>query len=115
MNLLTVEIDGAVHKKSTVLAELPVFHGIGGLQPSINPTSNKSMLQATDDQQIDATKYLLVEASTNLMLASESSTLSTRAPLPSQEDAILSYCHDPLTQGIELKIAIPILCKSLVL
>ena len=35
------------------LPELPVFQGTGGLQPGIDPTSNKSMLQAADD--LDAT------------------------------------------------------------
>ncbi len=81
MNLLTVEIDGAVHKNAT---DLPVFHGSGGLKPGINPTSNKSMLQAAGDQQIDATKHLLVEASTNLMLAIENATLAPRVPQPSK-------------------------------
>ena len=35
------------------LPELPVFQGTGGLQPGIDPSSNKSMLQAADD--LDAT------------------------------------------------------------
>jgi hypothetical protein len=38
---------------TTVLPELPVFQGSGGLQTGIDPTSNKSMLQAADD--LDAT------------------------------------------------------------
>jgi len=75
VNLLTIEIDGAVHKNAT---DLPVFHGRSGLQPGINPTSNKSMLEAADEQQIDAAKYLLVEATANLIYASECGTLSTR-------------------------------------
>ena len=31
------------------LPELPVFQGTGGLQPGIDPSSNKSMVQAADD------------------------------------------------------------------
>jgi len=84
VNLLTIEIDGAVHKNAT---DLPVFHERSGLQPGINPTSNKSMLEAADEQQIDAAKYLLVEASANLMLAIESATLAPQAPLPPIEAA----------------------------
>ena len=38
---------------TAALPELPVFQGTGGLQPGIDPTSNKSMLQAADD--LDAT------------------------------------------------------------
>lgn len=87
MNLLTVEIDGAVRKKSTVLAELPVFHGIDGLERGIDPSSNKSMLQAADDQQVYAIKYLHMKGSANLIHASESATLSTRALLHSQDAA----------------------------
>ncbi len=34
---------------SSVLPELPVFKGGAGLQPGIDPGSNKSMLQAADD------------------------------------------------------------------
>ena len=82
MNLLTIEIDGAVHKNAT---DLPVFHGRSGLQPGIDPSSNKSMLEAADEQQIDATKRLLVEATANLMLAIESATLAPQAPLPPNE------------------------------
>jgi len=33
----------------TALPDLPVFHGHGGLKPGIDPSSNKSMLQAADD------------------------------------------------------------------
>ena len=55
MNLLTIQIDVAVHKNAT---DLPVFHGSSGLQPGIDPCSNKSMLEAADEQQIDAAKYL---------------------------------------------------------
>ena len=82
MTPLTIEINDAVHRKAP---DLPVCIGSGGLQPGINPTSNKSMLQAADDQKIDATKHLLVEATANLIHASESATLPSRAPLPSQE------------------------------
>ena len=84
MNLLTVEIDGAVHQKESAIHDLPVFYGSGGLQPGINPTSNKSILRAAGDQQIDATKHLLVEASTNLIHAIESATLAPRVPQPSK-------------------------------
>ena len=38
---------------TAALPELPVFQGTGGLQPGIDPSSNKSMLQAADD--LDAT------------------------------------------------------------
>ncbi len=38
---------------TSALPALPVFQGTGGLQPGINPSSNKSMLQAADD--LDAT------------------------------------------------------------
>ena len=38
---------------NAALPELPVFQGTGGLQPGIDPSSNKSMLQAADD--LDAT------------------------------------------------------------
>lgn len=38
---------------TAVLPELPIFQGTGGLQPGIDPSSNKSMLQAVDD--LDAT------------------------------------------------------------
>ena len=38
---------------TATLPDLPVFQGTGGLQPGINPSSNKSMLQAADD--LDAT------------------------------------------------------------
>ena len=38
---------------TAALTELPVFQGTGGLQPGIDPSSNKSMLQAADD--LDAT------------------------------------------------------------
>lgn len=34
---------------ATALPELPIFQGRGGLQPGIDPSSNKSMLQAADD------------------------------------------------------------------
>jgi hypothetical protein len=33
----------------TALPDLPVFHGHGGLKPGIDPSSNKSMLQAAYD------------------------------------------------------------------
>jgi len=73
VNLLTIEIDGAVHKNAT---DLPVFHGRSGLQPGINPTSNKSMLEAADEQQIDAAKYLRVEADVNPLLAIDRAILT---------------------------------------
>jgi hypothetical protein len=44
------KVDGI---STAVLPELPVFQGTGGLQPGIDPSSNKSMLQAADD--LDAT------------------------------------------------------------
>jgi len=34
---------------ANALPELPIFQGSGGLQPGIDPSSNKSMLQAADD------------------------------------------------------------------
>ena len=34
---------------ATTLPELPIFQGCGGLHPGIDPSSNKSMLQAADD------------------------------------------------------------------
>ena len=34
---------------ANALPELPIFQGAGGLQPGIDPSSNKSMLQAADD------------------------------------------------------------------
>jgi hypothetical protein len=40
------KVDGA---NITALPELPVFQGHGGLQPGIDPSSNKSMLKAADD------------------------------------------------------------------
>lgn len=39
----------------TALPDLPIFQGHGGLQPGIDPSSNKSMMQAADDL-IAATK-----------------------------------------------------------
>jgi hypothetical protein len=35
----------------TALPELPIFKGSTGLQKGIDPSSNKSMLQATDDPE----------------------------------------------------------------
>jgi len=96
VNLLTIEIDSAVHKNAI---DLPVFHGSSGLQPGINPTSNKSMLEAADEQQIDATKRLLVEADVNLIHASEYATLSTHAPLPLQEAADQKTLRQELYAG----------------
>ncbi len=87
MNLLTIEIDDAVRQKESASHDLPVFHGSGGLESGIDPSSNKSMLEAADEQQIDAARYLPMEASTNLIHTSESSTLSTRVSRPSQEAA----------------------------
>jgi hypothetical protein len=55
------------------------------LQPGINPTSNKSMLEAADEQQIDAAKYLREDAIANLMRAIDSATLATSEPLLFQE------------------------------
>ena len=52
MTLLVNEIDDAVREEATAI---PVFHGSGGLQSGIDPRSNKSMLDAADDQQGDAT------------------------------------------------------------
>ena len=48
MNLLTVEIDGAVHQKESAIHDLPVFYGSGGFEPGIDPSSNKSMLEAAN-------------------------------------------------------------------
>lgn len=39
---------------TSALPALPVFQGTGGLQPGINPSSNKSMLQAADDLEATA-------------------------------------------------------------
>lgn len=39
---------------TSALPALPVFQGTGGLQPGINPSSNKSMLQAADDFEATA-------------------------------------------------------------
>ena len=39
---------------TAALPELPVFQGRGGLQPGIDPTSNKSMLRAADDLDVTA-------------------------------------------------------------
>lgn len=82
MTLLKIEIDDAVRKEATAL---PVFHGGGGLQSGIDPCSNKSMLDAADDQQGDATKRLRGEATANLNLAIDSATRATRAVTPAQK------------------------------
>jgi hypothetical protein len=52
VTLLKIEMDDAALKEATAL---PVFHGSGGSQSGIDPRSNKSMLDAADDQQGDAT------------------------------------------------------------
>jgi len=82
VTLLKIEIDDAVRKEATAL---PVFHGSGGLQSGINPSSNTSMLEAADDQQGDATKRLREQATADLMLAIQSATLAAPAPWPPQE------------------------------
>ena len=82
MTLLKIEIDDAVSKEATAL---PVFHGSGGLQSGVNPSSNTSMLEAADDQQGEATKRLREQATADLMLAIESATLAAPAHLLSQE------------------------------
>ena len=74
MNLLTIEIDSAVHKNAI---DLPVFHGSSGLQPGIDPSSNKSMLEAAYDQQIDVTKCLRKDATANPLLVIEGADLAT--------------------------------------
>ena len=84
MTLLKIEIDDALRKEATAL---PVFHGSGGLQSGINPSSNTSMLEAADDQQGDATKRLREQATADLMLAIEGATLAAPAPWPAQGDA----------------------------
>lgn len=38
----------------TALPELPIFKGGSGLQQGIDPSSNKSMLQAADDLDADS-------------------------------------------------------------
>jgi len=40
------KVDSAI---TTTPHELPIFQGRGGLQPGIDPSSNKMMLQAADD------------------------------------------------------------------
>ena len=84
MTLLKIEIDDAVRKEATAL---PVFHGSGGLQSGVNPSSNTSMLEAADDQQGDATNRLREEAAANLNIAIDSATWATRALTPAQETA----------------------------
>ena len=82
MTLLKIEIDDAVRKEATAL---PVFHGSGGLQSGIDPRSNKSMLDAADDQELVANQRSHEEATANLMLAIERATLAAQAHLLSQE------------------------------
>jgi len=82
VTLLKIEIDDAVRKQATALS---VFHGNGGLQSGINPSSNTSMLEAADDQQGDATNHLRGEATANLIYAIDSAMLKIQAPLHSQE------------------------------
>ena len=82
MTLLKIEIDDAVSKEATAL---PVFHGGSGLRSGIDPRSNKSMLDAADDQELVANQLSHEEATANLMLAIERATLAAQAPWPAQE------------------------------
>jgi hypothetical protein len=82
VTLLKIEIDDAAYNEASAL---PVFHGSGGLQSGIDPRSNKSMLDAADDQQGDDTKRLRGQATADLMLAIEGATLAAQAHLLSQK------------------------------
>ena len=101
MTLLKIEIDDAVRKEVTAL---PVFNGSGGLQSGIDPRSNKSMLDAADDQGLVANQRSHEEATANLMLAIESATLAIQAPCSSQEPASQKTLREDLyVEGFRAK------------
>jgi plasmid stability protein len=55
--LLTQYVQGTRPASQPVVQALPVYMGQGGMNPGIDPTSNKSMLNVADDTAITRTGW----------------------------------------------------------